>query len=236
MGTKGIQIVSSLDSEFAIAETIGKKLRGASKLYICSPWIERSFVHFMQMTVPRHANVNMLIRTPEEHNRTFKAVEALESISKKMSWQLDIMCVPELHAKFMIINNTDVLFGTLNATNSGLFHNFEVLVAFNDMPTITEQFLKIYKKFRAHEHNLHWNLVKEFHGPTIDRKAAYIIIRYLQQRPYLEAPLHSLALQLRKNGYGRSRAESKIKELYQLGVIIITNDGRAKLNEKYADL
>lgn len=152
-----IKVVSSLDSHFAVAETFRSELMNGNKICLCYPWYGSSFAHLMKTSIPKGASIDLLAKTPDSYDGTLRALEALEAESKDMRWKLRIVCVPNLHAKFAIINNQDVLFGTANPTSSGTYFNIEAMIGFYNMPSITDRFLKIFKCIKRQKHNQRWD-------------------------------------------------------------------------------
>lgn len=160
-----IKVVSSLDSHFAVAETFRNELINANKICMCYPWYGSSFVHLMKTSIPKGAFIDLLTRTPSSHDGTFRALEALEAVSREMQWKLSIICVPNLHAKFAIINNEDVLFGTANPTSSGTYYNVETLMGFYKMPNITKRFWDMFECIKRQEQNQRWEEIP-LHTPN----------------------------------------------------------------------
>ena len=177
-----IKVVSPLNSPFALAATLEAGLRGANVIQICSPWIERSFVDLIRRTVPKRAHLDILIRTPEYNDKTFRSLETFDLLRREMGWSGTSTCVPYLHAKFTVVNCRDVFFGSANATSNGLFYNNEVMMVFYNMPDLASRFVNIFECVRGQKHNLRWELARDFHGPSIEGRPAAIVMQYLEER------------------------------------------------------
>ena len=230
----GIRVVSSLDSPLAIAETLRLELRDAHDICIASPWLQNCAVHLLKETVSKGARLDMLIREPKLYDSTYRALEALDSLSVEMRWRFNCMLMPTLHAKFHTVDKKDVLVGSPNITNGGLYENKEVLICFHDMPDIVERFTRIFERFREQESNERWELFRDFHGSSVDRKLVKITLTYLRRNQYGEAKIPLLISEYRRKGFSFSRAKAGFQEMERNGFIYTTTDGFVKLNPKYA--
>lgn len=228
-----IRVISSLDSHLAIAEAFRRGFENAHKIHMVYPWYGTCVVHLMKRTVPAGAELNILVRTPEPFDNTYRAMEALEAESREMQWRFNAVCVPNLHGKFSIINDEDVLFGSVNPTNSGIYFNTEVLGGFYDMPDVAERFLKISKTIRRQEGNVRWELFTDYHGFSVDRKLIEITVRCLGKKPHKEARIPLLISEYERQGYSFTRAKEGFQEMEKYGFIYTTTDGFVKLNPKY---
>jgi len=228
-----VRVISSLDSPFAIPETFSCVFRKANKICVCSPWIEKSFIYLMKETVAPNTYLNFLIKTPEEHDRTFRAIEALETESREMRWKVNIVCTPNLHAKFIVVNDVDIFFGSSNATNSGLYYNNEVLLAFSDMPEISDQFVKVFENIKRQRCNHSWELVRDFHGPSADRRLVEVTVSYLGERAHTETRIPLLVSELQRHGYYFNRAKEGVQEMLKHGVLYSPREGFVKLVPKF---
>lgn len=229
----GIEVISSLDSPLAIAETFSSELRDAHKICIASPWLQNCAVHLLKRTAPRGAELNILVSKPKPYDTTYRAIETLEDISREMQWKFSCVLSPMLHAKFFTINNEVALIGSANATNGGLYENKEVLVCFHDVPTIVERFTKIFEIFRKQAGNELWELFRDYHGFSTDRKLAEITLTYLRRNRYREVKIPLLISEYRRQGYSFSRAKEGFQEMEKNGFIYTTSDGFVRLNPKY---
>lgn len=212
-----IRVISSLDSSFAIGDAYKTGFRNANDVCISSPWIENAFIDLMRETVPSGAQIDLLVKTPDMYDRTFRTIEALDALKREMDWKVNATCVPYLHAKFTILNDRDVLFGSANATNNGLFYNNEIMVAFYDMPILSNQFLDIFESIKKQRHNHPWEIVRDFHGSSPDKRIVEITHRYLQQHG--ETRKASLAKILQEQGYSFLNAKVGIQKMLNQGIV-----------------
>jgi len=229
----GIRVVSSLDSPLAIAETLRLELRDAHELWIASPWLQNCALHLMKATVSKGAKINLLIAKPKIYDSTYRALEALDSLSTEMQWTFNCVLMPTLHAKFLTIDNKDVIVGSANVTNGGLYENNEVLVCFHDMPNIVERFTKIFEILKEHPANIRWELFRDYHGSSVDKKLVEITMAYLQRNRYREAKIPFLIQEYRRQGYSFGRAKEGFQLMEKNGFVYTTSDGFVKLNPKY---
>jgi len=228
-----IEVVSSLDSPLAIAETLRLELKDAQDICIASPWVQNCAVHLIKSIVPKGAKLDMLIAKPKLHDSTYRALEALDSLSTEMQWRFNCVLMPTLHAKFQTIDYKDVLVGSSNVTNGGLYENKEVLVCFHDMPNIVERFTKIFEIFKEQPANIRWELFRDYHGSSVDKRLVEITITYLQRNRYREVKIPYLIQEYRRQGYSYGRAKEGFLNMEKNGFIYTTTDGFVRLNPKY---
>jgi phosphatidylserine/phosphatidylglycerophosphate/cardiolipin synthase-like enzyme len=228
-----IEIVSSLDSPFVIPETYSRGMKYAKKLRICSPWVEKPFVHLMKGAIQKGASVDFLIKRPDSVDATFRAMEALETDSKELHWNTDVVCVPYLHAKFAIVDEKSIFFGSANATNGGLYNNVEVLTAFYDMPSVADRFIQIFESMKKQHRNLRWELVRDFNGSSINRMLLEFAIEYLRRLPNKESHLAILNSHLRKHGFDFDLAKEGIEQMLRYGYLYSPREDYVKLVPKY---
>ena len=143
------------------------------------------------------------------------------------------MLMPTLHAKFHTVDHKDVLVGSTNVTNGGLYENKEVLVCFHDMPDVVGRFTRIFERFREQEDNECWELFRDFHGSSVDRKLVEITLIYLRRNRHRETKIPLLISEYRRKGFSFSRAKAGFQEMERNGFIYTTTDGFVKLNPKY---
>jgi HKD family nuclease len=228
-----IRVVSSLDSPLAIAETLRLELRDAHDICIASPWLQSCAVHLLKTTVPNGAKLDMLIGKPKLYDSTYRALEALDSLSVEMQWKFNCVLMPTLHAKFHTVDYKNVFVGSANVTNGGLYENKEVLVCFHDMPNIVDRFTKIFEIFREQPSNIRWELFRDYHGSSVDRKLVEMTLTYLRRNRYREVRIPVLISEYIRQGYGFNRAKEGFQAMEKNGFIYTTTDGFAKLNPKY---
>ena len=229
----GIRVVSSLDSPLAIAETFNSEFRDAHRICITSPWLQSCAVHLLKRTAPKGAEIDILVGKPKPYDSTYRAIETLDAVSNEMKWDFSCVLAPMLHAKFFTINNEVALVGSANATNGGLYENKEILVGFYDMPTVVERFTKIFEIFRRQTGNERWELFRDYHGLSVDRKLVEITLTYLRRNRYGEVKIPLLISEYRRQGYGFSRAKEGFQEMERNGLIYTTSDGFVRVNPKY---
>lgn len=228
-----IEIVSSLDSPFMIPETYSRGLECAQSVRVCSPWVEKPFVHLMKRAIQRGASVDFLIKRPDDADATFRAIEALEVDGKESQWDIDVLCVPYLHAKFTIVDEKSVFFGSANATNGGLYNNVEVLAAFHDMPSVAHRFVQIFESMKKQNRCLSWELVRDFHGSSVNRSLVESAIGYLKRLPNKDSHVAVLNLHLRQHGFDFQSAKEGIEQMLRYGYLYSPRDDYVKLVPKY---
>jgi len=228
-----IRVISSLDSPLAIAETFRLELKDAHEIHIASPWLQNCALHLLKTTVSNGAKLDMLIGKPKLYDSTYRALEALDSLSVEMQWKFNCVLMPTLHAKFLTVDYKDVLVGSPNITNGGLYENKEVLVCFHDMPDIVERFTKIFEVFREQPSNIRWELYRDYHGSSVDKRLVEITLNYLRRNRFGEVRIPVLISEYKRQGYSFYRAKEGFQEMEKNGFIYTTTDGFAKLNPKY---
>jgi len=216
-----MQIVSSLDSPFVIEDMIKTELTKAKDtVEICVPWLEKGFVSILRSTLPSGLAVSLLTKIPQESDKTFCALQALE---RESSWCTDIMCTPWLHAKFIIVDSRDVLFGSANATSNGFYYNNEILANFTDVPDIAARFQQIFSQIRNQPSNLEWNMVKDYSGcayysaPQI--RIMQLVKSFFRRNGNSEISLSLLVRFVQNNGYGFEAAKSTIQDMIRNGLL-----------------
>jgi len=228
-----IEVISSLDSPFAVSEAYRHGLRNSQRVCLSSPWLEKSFLSIMRETIPSGASLDLLIKRPEEYDRTYRAIEALDIVSNEMRWDVSVVCVPSLHAKFTIVDDKNVLFGSVNATNGGLYDNIEILTAFYEQPNIADCFIKVFETIKRYSQNQSWELVRGFHGKSIDRVTIEIARRYFREEPNSEVRVDIFVSYLQRHGFSFIRAKEGLQEMLKHGVLYSPRDGYIKLVPKY---
>jgi len=187
----------------------------------------------MKRVAPPNASISILVRTPEEHDKTFRAIEALEIEGRKKSWKTDVVCVPNLHSKFTVVNNKHVLIGSPNATNYGLYHNSEILVAFRDMPIIANRFVEIFERTKSQNYNYHWELIRNFHGTSGNRRLVEVTLRSFRKTANREMRIPSLISELRRHGVSFRKAKEGFQQMLNHGVLYSPREGFVRLVPKY---
>jgi phosphatidylserine/phosphatidylglycerophosphate/cardiolipin synthase-like enzyme len=228
-----IEIVSSLDSPFVIPETYSRGMKCAQSVRVCSPWVEKPFVHLMKRAIQKGASVDFLIKRPDSVDATFRAMEALEADGKESQWNIDVICVPYLHAKFAIVDEKNIFFGSANATNGGLYNNVEILTAFYDMPSVANRFVQIFESMKKQNRNLPWEIVRDFHGSSVNRTLVESAIKYLKEMPDKDSHVAILNLHLRKHGFDFNSAKEGIEQMLRYGYLYSPREDYVRLVPKY---
>lgn len=231
MKIEKMQIVSSLDSPFAIENLINTALHKAKdSVEICVPWLEKGFVSLLKRIVSPSVAFNLLVKTPQENDKTFCAVQTLEEES---SHKTDIVCVPWLHAKFLIVDSRDVILGSANATSNAFYYNNEVLVSFNDLPEVAARFSQIFNQIKSQPSNLKWNIAKEYAGcsfySTPQLRIMKLAKRFFRENGNSEIPLSLLVRFVQNNGYGFEIVKMTIQEMIKQGLLYEPHLGYIKL-------
>jgi hypothetical protein len=217
---KSFEVISTVNSPFAIAQALRNGFRHAQKVCVCSPWSGTAFADLILQSLPSGCSLNFISQIPEEHDLTFRTLEALENGSKKMGVGFEAMCNPYLHCKFYVVDDRDVFFTTANATNSGLYNNIEVMVVARGMPLIADSFGKIFETIWNHRQNEPWESVRDFSGTSVNRMLVEKTRRFLIQSGNSEMHVSELNCYLRKYLFGSwERAKDAIKEMCDAGMI-----------------
>lgn len=224
-----IEIVSSLDSSFAIADALGGAFQGVDKACICYPWIDPSFVHFLKSKLRSGAELNVVAKMPTANDNTFRALEKLEATSHQMRWNLNTVLLPHLHGKFSILDDHDILIGSCNGTNYGIFNNVEILVRIQNEPTVTSRCMEIFESLTEHATGYRWEHVKDYHGSSIERRLVDITTRYLKNQPNREARLPLLIKVYEKHGFSHSQAIEGYQKMLSEGIVYSPREGIVRL-------
>jgi hypothetical protein len=230
------EIISSLDSPLALPEALGRGLKDAQRICLCSPWVEKPFVHLMKERIRQGASIDFLIKKPDGVDKTFQAIEALETEARVMDWRVDVVCVPAssyLHPKFVVVDDKNVFFGSANATNGGLYNNIEVLVAFHEMSSVADRFIQIFEEIRKQNRNYRWELVRDFHGSSINEALVETARIYLREQPNKEARKDHLNWHLRNHGFHFDMAKNGIDEMVRYGILYSPRIDYVRLIPRY---
>jgi hypothetical protein len=227
-----VRVVSSLDSPLAIAEAFSSELRYAHRVCISSPWLQKCAVHLLKETLPKGAELEMLVGKPKPYDTTYRALETLDAVSREMQWKFNCVLAPTLHAKFATINNKAALLGSANVTNGGLYENKEVLLCLHASDAV-EQLTRIFEVFKEQTDNERWELFRDYHGFSVDGTLVEITLSYLRRNHNKEVRIACLISEYRKRGYDFYRAKEGFQEIEKSGFIYTTTDGYVRLNPKY---
>ena len=121
-------IFTSLDRHFAVSDALAQALATAqNRLLISSPWLGKGFVDLMRKTVTDGVSIWVLTRLPREnYDTSFDAISSLYEIAEEHNWKLKVNCISKHHPKFLIVDNTSCITGSLNPTESGMYYNLEL--------------------------------------------------------------------------------------------------------------
>ena len=226
-----MRIISSLDAPFAIENLVNTVLcKAKESVEICVPWLDNGFVSLLKRTMSPNTALNLLVKTPQENDKTFCALRTLEGES---IYKSDIVCVPWLHAKFLVVDSRDVIFGSANATSNAFYYNNEVLVGFNDMPEVAARFLQIFNQIKRQPSNLKWSIVREYSGcfsySTPQLRIMKLVKRFFKENGNSEILLSLLVRFAQNSGYGFEIVKMTIQEMIKHGLLYEPHPGYIKL-------
>ncbi len=163
-GLKSYDIISSTDHPFAIPDTLRKCLQKTKKsLLISAPYVSKSFIDLIR-TLFKGVMIKFLTRIPDEKKYWVpRAIESLATIASSLGLELNIRCKPNLHAKFIVIDNEIVLSGSVNPTSSGMYDNDELLYVFKN-PEAVKHHIEIFGKLWNCPRNTTWENVQSYSG------------------------------------------------------------------------
>jgi len=221
-------IVSSTDHHFAISDAIRKHiLEIKESLLICTPYVSKDFFDMIR-TLPNGSTLKLVTRVPDEKDkylfgRTCRAIEALIQISNSLGLKLDIVCKPNLHAKFIVIDWKTVLSGSVNPTSSGMYDNDEILYVFMN-PIDVNRHVKIFNKMWNCPRNTTWEKFQLYSGrksygdnhPT-HKAIAKQVIRFFDLNGNQTALKSVLCERIAKRGYDKNDVIETVKALIRDG-------------------
>jgi hypothetical protein len=160
---ENVLVFTSFDGHFAVSDALTLALKTArNRLLISSPWIGKGFVDLMRRTVSDGVSICILTRTPKEnYDSTFDAINSLHEIAGQHNWKLEINCIARHHPKFVVVDNTSAITGSLNPTESGLYYNIE-LGLIHSNPYIIERLTVFF--FEIVRKSVSWEKMVQFHG------------------------------------------------------------------------
>ena len=158
-----VVVFTSLDGHFAVSDALAYALsRVRNRLLISSPWIGKAFVDLMRRTVSEGVSICIITRSPKEnYDSTFDAINSLYEIAKQHNWKIEINCISRHHPKFVVVDDTLSITGSLNPTESGIYYNLE-LGFIHTNPYIIGRLTDFF--FEMAHRSLNWENVKQFHG------------------------------------------------------------------------
>jgi hypothetical protein len=160
---QNVVVFTSLDGHFAVSDALTQALTPVrNRLLISSPWIGKGFVDLMRRTVPDGVSICILTRPPKEnYDSTFDAINSLHEIAGQHNWKLEINCISRHHPKFVVVDNTSAIAGSLNPTESGIYYNIE-LGFIHSNPYITQRLTDFF--FEIARKSVSWEKMMQFHG------------------------------------------------------------------------
>ncbi len=158
-----IEVFTSLDGHFAVSDALAQSLRVTqNRLLISSPWIGKGFVDLIRRTVPDGVNINILTRLPKDNSdNSFDAIFALYELAESHKWRIEVNCTSKHHPKFLVIDSSFCLAGSLNPTESGIYYNLELGFILRS-PFVVERLTDFF--FKMWQTSLSFQKVKQFNG------------------------------------------------------------------------
>ncbi len=159
-----VRLVTSLDGPYAISDCFRSSFGAVkSRLLICTPWEDKSFIDSMRSIVPNGVEIFYLTKLPDKKDRSFDTVESLLEVADAKGWKPNIRCSPKLHEKFFIIDENICISGSVNATNAGVYYNHEHLIVGSQTSWVKEFSTHFFKLWNQLD-NIPWQNVRMFHG------------------------------------------------------------------------
>lgn len=221
-------IVSSTDHPFAIKDTFRKYLPDAKEsLLICTPYISKDFFDMIR-TLPCGVDTKLLTRKPDAKEgymfgRTCRAIESLTQIANSLGLELSIMCKPNLHAKFIIIDKRIVLAGSVNPTSSGMYDNDEILYVFRNSRNV-ERHIQIFYKLWNCPRNTTWKNVQIYHRYSgynnyhnVHKKIAESVFGFFHMNDNQPVRKSVLCKNIARQGFNKNFVIDVVKELTRIG-------------------
>lgn len=157
-------IVTSLDGSYAISDAFKRILRTAKeRLLMAAPWWGKGFVDLLRNLHLNGIAMNAVAQSPEKVDRTVYAVDSMHAIANAEGWDLTFKFNPNLHAKFIVVDNTSFILGSSNYTDSGIYYNYEMLYI-SKRPAEVKQQIGNFNKLWAKPENVSYQQIKIFHG------------------------------------------------------------------------
>lgn len=114
---------------------------------------------WFEMPNPDLVRKRLITRIPvEEDVRALKTVESFADLKNS-----SVMCKLYLHAKFIIIDNRIVLWGSVNPTSSGIYDNDEVIYV-SQKPSHVTRHQEIFDELWYDPRNTSWEKVQQYFG------------------------------------------------------------------------
>lgn len=240
-------IIPSTNHHFAISDTFREYIPKTEKsLLICTPYVSKDFFDMIR-TLPNGATVKLLTRKPNEKDgymfgKTCRAIESLTQIANSLGLELSIMCKPNLHAKFIVIDERVVLSGSVNPTSSGMYDNDEILYVFTN-PTKAKRHIEIFHKLWNCPRNTTWRNLQHYfgrkgYGDRIStRKAiAEAVIAYFGLNGNQREVKSVLCQRIAKQGFNKDSVIEVVRELRRIGTLYEPNQDMYRLTHHQTNI
>ncbi len=242
-GSAGYEIISSTDHPFAIADTLRNCLQHTKKsLLISAPYFSKSFIDLVR-TSPKGLVIKFLTRIPDKENYwVLRAIESLTTIASSLGLELNIQCKPNLHAKFIVIDNEMVLQGSLNPTSAGMLENDELLNVFKN-PAVVKRHQEIFDKLWNSPRNTIWEKAQNYFGHKgyvnphqTQRAIAEAIIGFFQLNHNQAVKKAVLCERIAKRGFDKDIVIETVKALLDDGVLFPPKRDLVKLTNMQTNI
>jgi phosphatidylserine/phosphatidylglycerophosphate/cardiolipin synthase-like enzyme len=222
---EGVQIITSLDSPYAISDAIKQTIKKARKyLLISAPWLSKGFVDSMRDSVPEGSMINVLTKVPEKIDYSFRAIDSLLSVAQSKGWMVNVKCNPYIHAKLIIVDGLTCIFGSCNQTDSGIYYNHEAIEVCTNR-SIVEKWSEFFNGVWELPENISFEQVKHFHGyKTIDKQyyrkeIAERIVGCFMKNGNSPFSKWKLCKEIQKMGYNENDVISVLRDLVNDGIL-----------------
>lgn len=224
------RVVSSTDHPFAIIDTFRQYLpETRESLLVCTPYVSKDFFDMVR-TLPNKATVKLLTRVPNAKerymfDRTCRAIESFIQIANSLGLELSIMCKPNLHAKFIVVDERIVLSGSVNPTSSGMRDNDEILYVFGNSRDV-KRHVEIFCQLWNCPRNTAWKNVQIYHGyngyndlKLVYKKIADAVIGFFHTNINESVRKSTLCEQIARRGFSKDYVIETVKKLKKDGIL-----------------
>ena len=234
-------IISSTDHPYAISDALKKYLRETKKsLVISAPYKSKNFVDMIRTFIPQPEDVRkkLITRPPDDKDlRTFRTIESFADIANSK-----VMCKPYLHAKFVIIDNNIVLFGSVNPTSAGIYDNDEILYISKN-PMHVKRHIEIFYKLWNCPRNIAWENFQLYHGYKdygerydMHRVIAKTIWNCFDKNDNQAIPKAVLCEQIARKGFDKDDVIETVKALLDDGKLYEPKPDMLRLTDYQTDM
>ena len=231
-----VKVLSSTDNPYVISDALRKALRKTKKsLLICAPWFGKIFVDLVRNLVPKGVVIKLLAKRPSEIDRTHIALDTFTQIGNSDGYKINIKCKSYLHAKFMVIDDTVVLSGSFNPTDSGIYYNDELLYVITN-PEHIEHHVRIFDRLWKDPRNTSWQKFQQYTGLDgftgdyyLRKTIAERIERHFDENGNREVKKSLLAGHIARQGFDKDLVIGIIKNLKDDGVLYEPRDDFLKM-------